>query len=262
MLVDTHCHLGHKRLRPNVAAVLERARAAGVTKVVCATGDVPESVAAVELARQYECVYCTAGVHPHEAANAGRDYLGLVEQLVGDERNVAIGEIGLDFHYDFSPRPTQKRIFAEQLALAQRLGKAAVIHTREAFEDTLAIVRDCLADARQVVFHSFTGDASQARRALDLGAMVSFSGIVTFKKAVELRKAAGLVPDDRIMIETDSPYLSPEPMRKMKINEPANVAHVAACLAVVRNTSPERVAERTAANAAAFFGLDVDPQEA
>jgi TatD DNase family protein len=254
-LIDSHCHLAHGRLRQDVAAVIARARAAGVARMICAAGTVAESKAAVSLARPYHNVWVTAGLHPHDAKDAGEDYLAALEQIAGDPQNVAIGETGLDYHYDFSPRDAQRRVFAEQLALAGRLGKLVVVHTREAFDDTMAILRDAGADGGRVVLHCCTEGAANVERALGFGAAVSFSGIVTFRKAAYLREAASLVPDDRLLIETDAPYCSPEPVRKMKTNEPANVAHVAACLAAVRNTTPESIARLTAANATRLFAL-------
>ncbi|MBS3734966.1 MAG: TatD family hydrolase [Phycisphaerae bacterium] len=254
-LIDTHCHLAHGRLRPQVEAVLARAREAGVVAMVCAAGNVTDSKAALGLARAHGDVCALAGIHPHDAAEAPDDFLDRLERLAAGERNVAIGEIGLDYHYDFSPRDAQREVFAAQLALAGRLSKRVVIHTREAFDDTLAILDESDVDGADVVFHSFTGGVEETRRVLDCGAMVSYSGIVTFKKADTLRAAAATVPDDRLLIETDAPYLSPEPVRKHKTNEPANVAHVAARLAEVRGVSVGALAERTSANAAGFFGL-------
>ena len=254
-LIDTHCHLAHGRLRQQVDAVLERARAAGVGRLICAAGTVHESKGALSVARGQEGVWCMAGVHPHDAQGALAGYLAAVERLAGEAKNVAVGEVGLDYHHDHSPREDQRRVFAEQLALARRLGKPVVIHTREAFEDTMAILREAGVDGARLVFHCCTEPADNVRAALDFGAAVSFSGIVTFRNAGYLREAAAIVPDERLLIETDSPFCSPEPVRKVRTNEPANVAHVAACLAGVRNTAPEALAERTTANAVRFFGL-------
>jgi len=255
-LIDTHCHLADRRLRRNLDEVIGNAAREGVTALVCASANIPDARIAADIASQHPGVFCTAGVHPHHAAEQDAGYLDQIEQLTADPRNVAVGEIGLDYHYDFSPRPRQQEVFAEQLALAGRLGKVIVIHTREAFDDTMAIVRDSGVDTSALVFHSFTGGPEEVRRALDIGAAVSFSGIVTFKKADDLRRGAELVPDDRILIETDAPYLSPEPVRKIKVNQPAYVAHIAARLGALRNTSVERFAEQTTANAMRIFGLD------
>jgi len=256
-VVDTHCHLTHGRLRAQLAAVLTRADDAGVRAVISAASSVGDAIAAAALAAKYPRVYCTAGVHPHDAKDVAGDYLARLESLARHPKCVAVGEIGLDYHYDFSPRDAQRRVFAEQLALAGRLGRPVVVHTREAFDDTVAVLAESGVDGRRVVFHSFTGPPAETGRALDLGATVGFSGIVTFSKAAELRESAALVPDGRLLIETDAPFLSPEPVRKMKTNEPANVVHVAACLAGVRKCPPERIAEITTANAAGFFGLDL-----
>ena len=254
-LIDAHCHLAHGRLRQLLPGVLARARAAGVTRVICAAGSVHESRAALAVARAEEGVRCLAGVHPHEAKDAAAGYLAAIEALAGEPANVAVGEIGLDYHYDLSPRDVQRRVFAEQLALARKLGKPAVIHTREAFDDTLAVLAESGLDAARAVLHCCTEPPDNLRRALDIGAAISFSGIVTFASAGYLRESAALVPDERLLVETDGPYCSPQPVRRMKTNEPANVVHVAACLAAVRHVSVETIAAVTTANAERFFGL-------
>jgi len=256
-LIDSHCHLAHGRLRQQAGQVLVRARDASVQAVICAATDLHSSRTALSLARRHENVFCTAGIHPHEAKDAGENYTARIERLACDGRCVAIGEAGLDYHYDFSPRSCQQRVFAEQLAVAARIGRPVVVHTREAFDDTLAMVRESDTDGSRILLHSFSGDPDEARRALDIGAMIGFSGIVTFKKSQELRRAAAIVPDDRIVVETDAPYLSPEPVRKMRTNEPANVVHIARRLAQVRNIPPEAFAGQTTANAVRFFGLDL-----
>ena len=242
-----------------VEAVLDRAGQVGVVAVVCSAGNVQDSAAAVGLARRQGSVYCTAGVHPHDAAAVGADYLADLERLAGDAKNVAIGEIGLDYHYNYSPPDDQRRVLADQLDLAGRLGKKVVIHTREALDDTLAVLADSPVAGQDVVFHSCSEHGENINRVLATGAMVGLSGMVTFKKADDLRLAAQEIPLDRLLIETDSPFLSPVPVRKRHPNEPANVAHVAACLAEVRGISAEQLAETTTANAIGFFGLDVSP---
>ncbi|MCJ7544325.1 MAG: TatD family hydrolase [Phycisphaerae bacterium] len=255
--IDSHCHLTHDRLAGQVQAVLDRAARAGVVTMICASSDLAESRRSQQLARLCDRVYFTAGLGPHEAAEAGEKYLAALEALAGDPRCVALGECGLDYHYDFSPRPVQQRVFAEQLALARRLGQKVVVHTREALADTLAIVRDSGLDAREVVFHSFTEPLPGAQAVLDTGAMIGLSGIVTFARSDPLRRVAAAVPADRLLIETDSPYLSPEPVREMKTNEPANVVHVASCLAGARGVSCQELAERTTHNARRFFDLGI-----
>jgi len=254
-LIDTHCHLTHGRLRSRLAEVLARAGDAGVTAMIAAASHVADSAAAAALADRHDAVYCTAGVHPHDAKDAAEGYLDALADLARRDRNVAIGEIGLDYHYDFSPRDAQRRVFVEQLALAARLGKPVVVHTREALDDTLAVLAESGFDARRAVFHSFSGPPAACERVLATGATVGFSGIATFKRADDVRRSAAIVPDDRLLVETDAPFLSPEPVRRMKVNEPANVAHVAARLARVRGVDPDALAERTSANARRFFGL-------
>lgn len=199
---------------------------------------------------------CTGPGGPASPSLTGRPgYLQQLEEFAAADRCMAIGEIGLDYHYDFSARYVQRQVFAEQLALAGRLGTKVVIHTREAFEDTLAIIRESGLGGEQFVFHSCTEEPANVRRMLDLGAMVGFSGIATFKNAAHLRASARLMPAERMLIETDSPYLSPEPVRAMKINEPSNVAHVVRCLAAERGVPAEELAEQTTINAERFFGL-------
>ncbi len=256
-LIDTHCHLAHGRLSGKADEALDHARQAGVIAVICAAADMPETKNALSLAHRHNDVFCTAGIHPHEAKSAPHGYIENLRQAAHDVSNVAIGEIGLDYHYDFSPRPDQQRVFAEQLELAKELGKPVVIHTREAFDDTMAIIRSSGVDGDRIVFHSCTDGPAAVRQALDIGATISFSGIATFRSATDVQQSAAITPDDRIMIETDSPYLSPEPVRKMKTNEPANVAHVATFLAALRKTPPNAFAELTTANAIRFFGLNI-----
>ena len=254
-LIDTHCHLSHDSLRGQVPEVLDRASQAGVAAVVCVSADLDEAQAAMQLAQKYPQVYCTAGVHPHSAAGAGADLAERLGRLIAFEKNVALGEIGLDYHYDFSPREDQRRVFAEQLHLAHSNTKPVIVHTREAFDDVMSIVVESGLTGQRIIFHSFTGTVAQARAILDIGASISFSGILTFPKTHELRQAAQLVPDDRILVETDAPYLSPVPVRKIKTNEPAHVKHVAACLAEVREVTIEKLAELTTANATRIFHL-------
>ncbi|MBT3198570.1 MAG: TatD family hydrolase [Phycisphaerales bacterium] len=254
-LIDTHCHLADKRLARNIEQVISDAVSAGVRQMISAAANLPDARIAAKLAETHPEVFCTAGVHPHHAAEQTETYLAEIEQLASCPRNVAIGEIGLDYHYDYSPRPRQQESFAEQLALADRLGKVIVIHTREAFDDTMSIIRNSGVDGSKFVFHSFTGGIEQVRELLDIGAMVSYSGIATFKTADDIRQGVAIVPDDRIFVETDSPYLSPVPVRNVRTNQPAYVAHVARCLAEVRGVSADLFADQTTANAKRFFGF-------
>jgi TatD DNase family protein len=252
-LIDTHCHLTHNRLGPIASDALARARQAGVVATVCASADLDESAASRAMAEANADVWFMAGIHPHDAAAAPSDFGQRLKELCSHQRCVAVGEIGLDYHYDYSPRAVQRDLFACQLGLAAEIDKPVVVHTREAFDDTLAILQDSGADLSRVVLHSCTEGPENLHRALALGVWVSFSGIVTFNKATELHASAVIVPDDRLMIETDAPFLSPEPVRNMKTNEPANVQHVLRKLAQLRGVAPEALAERTAENAARFF---------
>jgi len=232
--------------------VIARARAAGLTHVltILAAGDAEESRRAAALAASWEGVRFAVGVHPHhahECADTGRA-AGLVETALASNARVrAIGEIGLDYHYDFSPRDVQQAVFAEQVALARRLGRPVIIHTREAEDDTFEILERVGGGEVTGVFHCFTGDVPMARRALDLGFSLSFAGIITFPKGHNVREAAAIVPDDRLLVETDSPYLAPVPFRG-KRNEPAFVVRVAESLAAVRRSTPGAIEGITTAN--------------
>jgi len=253
-LIDSHAHLDGVE---DLEAVVGRLRAAGVTRVVLVgcwrgPGDFGNALA---LARaRPELFSATVGFHPHEAAKVPEGDWAAAEALAGDPRVVAFGEIGLDFHYDLSPRPDQERVFRRSIALAKRAGKPIVIHVREADAECLRVLREeGLPDAGGVV-HCFTGGAPAARAYVALGLYVSFSGIVTFKNAEPIREAVKEVPRDRLLVETDSPYLAPIPFRGKK-NEPAHVAHVAARIAELWGTSPEEVGRATAENARRLFRM-------
>jgi TatD DNase family protein len=232
-LVDSHCHLDDDQFDEDRAQVIERALAAGVERMM--TIDAPE------FAEQYEFMYSTIGVHPHEASKAD---VGRIREFARHPKVLAVGEIGLDYHYDFSPRNVQRQVFEEQLEIAAGAGKPVVIHTREAWEDTVAVLRGWSGGG---IMHCFTGTPEQAREALALGFHLAFGGVVTFPKASEVREAARITPDDRLLIETDCPYLAPVPFRG-KRNEPAYIAETARRLAEVRGQTPEEIAELTAKN--------------
>jgi TatD DNase family protein len=256
MLIDTHAHLANGRLAARADEVIAAAAQVGVTGIICATADLHDSKAAVALARKHANVWRLAGVHPHEAKDVNDETLRQIADLAGlDDKCIAIGEIGLDYHYDFSPRDVQQQVFAAQLELAHKLDMPVVIHTREAFEETMSVLGQSQVDPSRVIFHSFTGDADAARAVLDYGATISYSGIATFKKAEDIREGAALAPADRILVETDAPFLSPEPVRKIKVNEPANVVHVARRLAELRGESVEAFAQQTTANVERLFGI-------
>ena len=257
-MIDTHCHLTDRRLRSNLPGVMQRAAENGVDTILCAASDIEDSALAAEIAVQHHGVFCTAGIHPHEASSADETSIPAIESMLQNPKCVAIGEIGLDYHYDFSPRDVQAQAFAVQLELAAKTGSRVIIHTREAMEDTLSILSNSGVDFSSVVFHSFTGGPEDGRRVLDLGCAISFSGIATFKKADDIRQTAAMVPDDRILVETDAPYLSPEPVRSMKTNEPANVVHIANRIATIRDIPPAEMAEQLVDNARRILGLQLD----
>jgi TatD DNase family protein len=245
-LVDSHCHLDDPKFDEDREATISRALAAGVTTMLAVgTGNGPPDLeAGVRLAERYPFMYATVGVHPHDASKAEELTFLALRRLIEHPKVVAIGEIGLDYHYDLSPREAQRAVFARQLALAHATGKPVVIHTREAWEDTMALLREHPCEG---VMHCFTGNERQAREALELGLYLSYSGVVTFPKAEETRQAARITPLDRLLIETDSPYLAPVPHRG-KRNEPAFVAEVARRVAEVRGCAMEEVAEAAAGN--------------
>ena len=245
-LVDSHCHLAGPEFAGDLDAVIARARAAGLAHamVILAADDDPELRQAEEVSARWPDVRFSIGVHPHAAgkyaddpARAVRDVVAAMER---QPRTRGLGEIGLDYHYDFAPRDVQRAVFREQLALARERRLPIVIHTREAEDDTFGILAEAPADTGGV-FHCFTGDRAMARRALDAGFYLSLAGIVSFPKALELHEVARMLPIDRLLIETDSPFLAPVPHRG-KRNEPAHVVRVAEVVAQLRGCPPAVVA--------------------
>ncbi len=246
-LADSHCHLDHRKFAEDRGAVIERARAAGVERMLAiGTGEGPDDLeAGLRLATEYPFILATTGVHPHDASKTNSGTFDRLRELAAHPKIVAIGEIGLDYHYDFSPRETQMEVFRRQLEVAAEAKLPIVIHTREAWADTLAGLRESWQGGG--VFHCFTGNADEARAALDLGFYLSYGGVVTFPRSEENREAAKLTPADRMLIETDAPYLAPLPHRG-KRNEPAFVAETARFLAALRGVPPEALAEATTTN--------------
>jgi TatD DNase family protein len=254
-LIDTHCHLTFEPLADDVPAVVERSRAAGVTSWITVGTTLEDSRKTVELVGRYENMYATVGIHPHEAQNADASALEELKRLARSEKVVAIGETGLDFHYNFSKPPDQKRVFAAHLEIARDAGLPVVVHSRNAFEETLEILDRDGRGLKGVVFHCFSGSPEQARLILERGYYVSFTGVVTFKNAETIRAAAKVVPLDRLMLETDSPYMSPEPLRKQKPNEPALMVHTARFLADLKDMPLADFAQATTRTAVEFFHL-------
>jgi len=288
MLADTHAHLDARAFDDDRDDVIARAWAAGLGAIVSVGADVASSRQAAALARDHSSVYAAAGIHPHEASSAAPNALADLECLCQETRVVAIGEVGLDFHYNFSPPQVQRQVFIAQLELAGRLGRPVIVHDREAHEDTLAILRDwvgghgrdlaappdsgslsdlptsshsgpavrCGHEGLRGVLHCFSGDAPMAEEVMALGFCLSFGGPVTFQNARRLQGLVRQLPLERILLETDCPYLAPHPHRG-KRNEPAYVGLVAASIAELKGIAIEEVAATTTSNAARLFGLAV-----
>ena len=255
MLIDTHAHLADRRLLPQIGDVLARASAEGIVQVVAVATTAGDSQAVVELASRYAGVFATVGIHPNEAGEATPSDWDAIVGLAGSPRVVAIGETGLDRHWDRTPIAVQRDYFGRHLDLADRLGLPVVIHCRESATDILGQL-GTLGRPIKGVLHSFTGDRDQAHAFLALGLHLSFAGMLTFaNKALDpLREVAATLPLDRLLVETDSPYLTPHPFRG-KLNEPARVALTAARLAEMRGMSLADLARETTANARRLFGL-------
>ena len=256
-MFDSHCHLADEAFQNDLEAVIHRARDAGVDGALCileATNEA-EAARAAQVVALWPAVRFSVGVHPHQAG-VFTDRVDDVEARLREAIHAragtcAVGEIGLDYHYDFAPREVQREVFRRQIRVATQMGYPIVIHTREADEDTLAILTE--TGVVSGVLHCFTGDAALATQVVALGLHVSFSGIVTFKAAASVREAVSVVPDDRLLVETDAPYLAPVPHRG-KRNEPAWVGHVAEVLAEVRGVTPAALRAGTAAAFEALFG--------
>ena len=248
-LVDSHCHLDDAQFDSDRSAVIDRALAAGLKYMLAiGTGNGPPDLeAAVRLAETHDCVFATVGIHPNDTPKIAPDTFSHLEKLLAHPRVKALGEIGLDYHWGV-PKETQLPAFIAQLELAAGHRIPVVIHTRDAWADTIAALRQHWArTGLPCVMHCFTGNAEQARECLDLGFYLAFGGVTTFPKAAEIREAARLTPADRLLIETDAPYLAPVPHRG-KRNEPAFVAHTARTIADMRGVSLEQLAEHTTAN--------------
>lgn len=253
-LIDTHAHLHLSPFDPDRTAVLERAAAAGIARIIEIGYDLPSSRAALALAEQHDHIYAVVGVQPNHAHEVGPGWLDTVRAMAQHPRAVAVGEIGMDHYWKKAPPDLQEAVFRQQLALARELGLPVVIHSRDARDDTLRILDDA-ARGQPGIMHSFLGDWEFAAACLDIGFRLSFSGPVTFKKAHELHEVARRAPLAAILTETDSPYLTPHPRRGQR-NEPAYVRLVAEQIAALRGLTLEEVAAAVWANAAALFPCD------
>jgi TatD DNase family protein len=258
MLIDTHSHLFDDRFRSDLPAVLQRAKAAGVERVVCLGIDRESSHATLAIAKSHPLVVAAVGIQPNSVAEAQPgDWDEVVRLAEREPIIVAIGETGLDRYWDRTPFDQQEEMFARHIDLAQRLGLPFVIHCREAEADVVKMLREVHEKYGPIraVMHSFSGDLATARACLDMGLFISFAGMVTYPKAQNLRDVAKEVPLDRLLVETDCPYLAPQTVRG-KRNEPAYVVHTAACLAEVKGATLDVIGEHTTRNARTLFGLD------
>jgi TatD DNase family protein len=249
-VIDSHCHLDNSQFDPDREAVIDRALAAGVERMlVIGTGDGPPDLkAGIRLADRHDPIYATVGIHPHDASKATPEVYTRLRELLKHPKVVALGEIGLDYHYDHSPREVQRAVFLEQMLIAGEARKPIVIHTREAWEDTIALLETYWRPyGLGGIMHCFSGNPDQAALSVDLGFHLSFGGIVTFPKSADVQEAARRTPPDRLLIETDAPYLAPVPFRG-KRNEPAFVVETARKLADLRGVTAEEIARITSAN--------------
>lgn len=255
-LIDSHAHLTYPDFAGRIDEVLERCALSGVERVISIGTSLADAENAISLARKYPGrIHAAAGFHPHHTDSVTAEDLAAMARLWMRPEVVALGEMGLDYHYDFADRANQRAVFAGQLKATVGLDKAITIHSREAFADTAAMLIDHGFRDRRVVFHCFTGTADEAAAIAEYGWRISFTGIVTFPKSDALQAIARDYPADKLMVETDSPYLSPVPVRSKKPNEPAYVAHTARYLAELRGVTFERLIDQTYRNTADFFGL-------
>lgn len=257
-LIDTHAHLDDEQLAADLPAVLDRARAVGVTTVISIATTAASSAACVAMAERHAELFATVGIHPNNITQAAASDWDAVVALMQRPRVVGIGETGLDRHWHDTPFEVQEEYFVRHLELARRSGRPVIIHCREAESDMLRVLRQEFDRHGPIrgVMHSFVGNVAMAQACRAMGLHLSFAGMLTYKNAADLRATAAQQPLDRLLVETDSPYLSPVPFRG-KRNEPAHVVHTAACLAGLLGASPDELAERSSANARALFALPV-----
>ena len=251
-LIDAHCHLTYEPFA-DIDAVIRRSIDAGVTGWITIGTDLADSQKAVELADRFENMFAAVAIHPHNAKSADPSTIAQIKGLAQNKKVVAIGETGLDLHYDFSSPQQQQDSFVRHLEIAKELNLPVVIHSREAFDETMEILEAHESGLKGLVFHCYSGDVRQTKIVLDKGWYISLTGVVTFKNAETTREVAKYVPLDRLMIETDAPYLSPEPMRKQKVNEPALLIHTARFIAGLRGMEFTKFAEAVTATTMQFF---------
>ena len=251
-MIDSHCHLTDPRLFEQLDQVLDRARASGVARIITIGTSILDAIAAIDACRSHPNVRCAIGIHPNYSHEAQPEDVEKLRELQRDPSVVALGEMGLDYFHHFADRQIQRKFFEAQLALATELNRPIVIHSREAIDDTLAILKHF--PAVRAVFHSFTGTLDESARIIEAGYLLGFTGPITFKKNDALREVVKRTPHDRLLVETDAPYLTPEPMRKQKTNEPAMVVHTAKVVAEQWGVSVDEVDRVTTENVERFFG--------
>ncbi|MFZ5907406.1 MAG: TatD family hydrolase [Nitrospirota bacterium] len=264
--IDTHCHLEMEAFNPDREAVIQRAKDGGLEAMITIGSDLEGNLGGLELSRKYDFIYCSVGFHPHDAKDFTDEIFNKMKEWAqsgGKEQGtggkvVALGEIGLDYHYDNSPRDVQREIFRKQLRLAQEIDLPVVIHSREAKKDTLDIVKE--SGIKKGVFHCFSGDLEMAREVIAMGFHISIAGPVTFRKSHTLHEVAKGVPDASLLIETDAPYLTPEPFRGRR-NEPSYIVHTAQAIAAIRGVTLEDIARITTLNAKRLFGIGEIPEK-
>jgi len=252
-MIDTHAHLDDEQFKDDLEEVLGRAKEIGISKIITVSAAPGSIQNTLELTKTYDFIYGAVGLHPHDAKHWNDSYIDEIKSGVKEEKIVAVGEIGLDYHYDFSPKDKQQEVFRTQVKLAKELNYPIIVHDRDATEDILSILTDELGDAGGVI-HCFTGNMESAKKYLDLGMHLSFTGILTFPKAQSIRDAAKIVPMDKFLLETDSPYLAPIPMRGKRC-EPGFVKHTAEMLAEVKEVSLKEIIQVTDENAGRLFRL-------
>jgi TatD DNase family protein len=258
-MIDTHCHLDMKEFDADRDAVIRRARDAGFEALITVGSDLEGTIRAMEIAEEYDFVYASIGIHPHDAKDFTEKIYSDLLEWSRKEKVVAIGETGLDYHYDHSPREVQQEVFRQHLRLAREAGLPVIVHSREAKEDTLLILRE--SGINNGVFHFFSGDAAMAEEAMEMGFYISLAGPVTFAKSAQLNEIARIVPDDYLLTETDAPYLSPVPFRG-KRNEPAYMEHTLRHIAALRNISFDDADRITTLNAKRLFGIGIISEKA
>jgi TatD DNase family protein len=250
-MIDTHCHLTDPRILAQLPGVLRRCAEAGVDRLVSIGTDLEDDRATIELCRRLPNARCAIGIHPNYSAAAKVEDVEQLRAMAAEPGVFALGEMGLDYHYDRAPVDHQRAIFVAQLQLAKELDRPVVIHCREAVDDALALMKEF--SPVTAVFHCFTGLLDEAKRIIDAGYLIGFDGPITYKKNDDLREVVRFVPIDRILVETDAPYLTPEPVRKIKTNEPAFVTHVARMVGDVKRVSYDEIDRITTENALRFY---------